>query len=213
VATAMTRRGDPDAGAGPPYHYVVTDIETDGPEPGRNSMRSFASVVMNADGQIVGQFEGCLAELPGAAPDPATLAWLQSHAAAWADLTRDPRPAAEVIGPYVDWLRALPLHAVFVAHPLAFDGFWMDWYLRRFAGLRLSCGPYGGERLFLHAGLDLASLIMGVAGWEFTDCRREAYPQAWSAGHQHTHRAIDDALGYAHILAAVLRQRDETLAR
>lgn len=34
--------------------YVVTDIETDGPWPGANSMRSFASVAVNAEGEELG---------------------------------------------------------------------------------------------------------------------------------------------------------------
>src|SRR4051794_9930572 len=49
--------------------YVVTDIEVDGPWPGPNSMRSFASVAVTLDGTEHGRFEAVLEELPGAAPD------------------------------------------------------------------------------------------------------------------------------------------------
>ena len=118
-----------------------------------------------------------------------------------------PRTAADVMADYVAWIRGLPVRAVFVAHPLAFDGIWIDWYLRRFTGLRLVCGPYGGEELFLGAGLDLPSLLMGVEGWELGQCRRENYPADWSGGHTHTHRAIDDALGYANVLGNALKRR------
>jgi hypothetical protein len=65
----------------------------------------------------------------------------------------------------------------------------------------------GGEELFLGAGLDLPSLLMGERGWELGQCRRENYPKDWSGGHMHTHRAIDDALGYANVLSNVLRRR------
>jgi hypothetical protein len=160
-------------------------------------MLSFASVIVDQHGQQGNAFEACLEPLPDARSDPDTLAWLQSQPEVWADATRDPLPAEQVIQNYVQWIRELPTLAVFVAHPLAFDGFWIDWYLRRFAGLRLVCGPYGGERLFLGAGLDLPSLLMGVTGWDYTRCRREYYPEDWYGGYRHTHRAIDDGRGIA----------------
>lgn len=189
------------------FCYAVTDIETDGPEPGQNSMLSFASVAVDKAGMVIDQFEGCLQPLKGATSDPGTLRWLQSQPEVWADATRDPKSPAAVMTGYVAWLRALPLRAVFVANPLAFDGFWIDWYLRRFTGYRLVCGPYGGEHLFLGAAIDLPSLVMGVTGWNFDRCRREYYPPAWLGQHAHTHRAIDDALGYAHVLTTLLMNR------
>jgi hypothetical protein len=206
VATILTRRGDPEEEDNVDgFCYVVTDIETDGPEPGKNSMRSFASVAVDQAGAVPDQFEGCLLPLDGAKADAGTLAWLRSQPNVWADLHRDPKPPSEVISAYIAWLRALPLQAVFVANPLLFDALWIDWYLRKFAGLRLLCGPYGGERLFIGGGLDLPSLVMGVLGWEFDKCQRSHYPKEWFGGHAHTHRAIDDALGYAHVLSNLLQ--------
>ncbi len=196
-----------DTGAGGALCYVVTDIETDGPTPGRQSMRSFASVVVGPDGEIGPQFEACLATLDGAEPDPTALAWLQGDPAVWADATRDPQPPAYVMVSYVDWIRALPAPALFVAHPLAFDGLWIDWCLRRFTGHRLAHGPLPGEPLFHGTGLDLPSLVMGVMGWNFDRCNRAHYPPDWLGGHAHTHRAIDDAMGYAHLLKEMLRRQ------
>lgn len=108
---------------------------------------------------------------------------------------------------YADWIRALPGPALFVAHPLAFDGLWIDWYLRRFTGHRLAHGPYTGAPLFHGAGIDLPSLIMGVMGWSYDRCSRAHYPPDWFGGHAHTHRAIDDAMGYAHLLQEMLRRQ------
>ena len=42
-----------DSRAADPWTYVVTDVELDGPWPGINSMRSFASVAVTADGELV----------------------------------------------------------------------------------------------------------------------------------------------------------------
>lgn len=210
MVSLWTNRGDPEhLGADRPFCYLVTDIETDGPQPGANSMRSFASVVVERDGTVGDRFEACLEPLEGAGPDPGTLEWLQGQTAVWADLVRDPQPPGEVMAAYAEWIRALPSQAVFTAHPLSFDGYWIDWYLRRFLGLRLNTGPYGGERLFLGAGLDLPSLIMGTAHRAYSQCRREFYPDAWLGGHEHNHRAIDDALGYAHLLGEMLRRGAE----
>lgn len=70
--------------------YIVTDIEVDGPWPGPNSMRSFASVALTHSGQTLGEFEGVLESLPGAAPNPDTYAWFQTQPEAWAAATTDP---------------------------------------------------------------------------------------------------------------------------
>ena len=107
--------------------YIVTDIEADGPTPGRNSMISFASVAVTAAGEEKGVFEAVLAPLPGAAPDPDTYAWFQTQPQAWAAATRDPRPAEQVMADYVDWIRAFEVGRVFAAFPLAFDG--LDRYI------------------------------------------------------------------------------------
>lgn len=199
-----------DAGPGGLYAYVVTDIETDGPTPGQNSMLSFASVFVDQYGRLGDEFTACLEPLEGAEADPDTLSWLKGTPEIWTDATRDPKPAPAVIQDYVQWIRGLPAQAIFVAHPLAFDGFWIDWYLRQFNNLRLVCGPYGGEQLFFGAGIDLPSLLMGVTGWDYTKCRHENYPDDWFGGNEHTHRAIDDTRGYAHVLSRALRQRENT---
>lgn len=112
--------------------YVVTDIEVDGPWPGPNSMRSFASVAITLDGTEQGRFEAVLEELPGAAPNQQTLAWFQSIPDVWEAATTDPDPAPDVMARYASWVKSLPGQKCFAASPLAFDGLWIDFYLRRF---------------------------------------------------------------------------------
>jgi hypothetical protein len=213
MATILTRRGDPEEGSiEAPLCFAVTDIETDGPDPGKHSMRSFASVAVDQSGTISDQFAARLLPLSGAVADPGTVAWLQSQPGAWADLNEDPKPASEVMPSYVRWLRELPHRVVFVANPLVFDALWLDWYLRMFADARLHCGPYGGERLFVGSGIDLPSLVMGTMRWEYVRCRRANYPAEWFGEHLHTHRAIDDAMGYANVLANLLRASNKRFA-
>jgi len=180
--------------------YVVTDIETDGPWPGANSMRSFASVAVSLDGTEHGRFEAVLEELPGAAPHPETLEWFLSIPQMWAAATADPRPVPAVMADYAAWIKALPGDSMFAASPLAFDGSWIDYYLRRFTRYGLVQGPYEEDRLFDGPGLCIRSYAAAVTGHPVADLSPTAMPGEWFGNVEHTHRAIDDALGYANLL-------------
>ncbi len=189
--------------------YVVTDIETDGPNPGANSMLSFASISVDANGEPTDEFQAVLEPLEGAKPDPHTLAWFKSQPEAWAAATENPIPAADIIERYVRWVRRLPGNPIFVAHPLVFDGLWMDFYLRKFAGIRLFKGSAIGERLFYTGGLCLQSFAAGRLGWPLWECRTDQFPAEWLSFVPHTHRAIDDARGSANLLVTLMKMPTE----
>lgn len=58
--------------------YVSTDVEANGPIPGRHSMLSFASFAFTVDVKTgiiteLGRFERNLIELPESMPDPKTM--------------------------------------------------------------------------------------------------------------------------------------------
>ncbi|GAB4224964.1 MAG: hypothetical protein Tsb0032_30460 [Kiloniellaceae bacterium] len=186
--------------------YVVTDIEVNGPTPGEHSMLAFASVAVDATGGEIDSFEAVLEPLPGAGEDAITINWFKGFPTAWAAATTDPQPPEAVMQRYADWVRGLPGAAIFAAHPLAFDGAWIDWYLRHFLGIRLLKGPWAGERLFHTAGLCLQAFAAGRTGWDFTACRTEAYPPEWLGHVPHDHISIDDARGYANLLRHLLRR-------
>jgi hypothetical protein len=190
-----------------PTIYLVTDIETDGPDPGPHSMLSFGCVATDAAG-VVGEFSVTLATLPGAAGDPGTLAWWATQPEAWAAATRDPAPPEQAMARFVAWVRALPARPVFAAYPLEFDGLWIDWYLRRFAGLRLRQAPRDAGSLFRGEALDIGSLAMGVLGLDTAAVlARRSWPESWLGGHAHDHEALSDARGYASLLRELLRRR------
>ncbi|WP_166134370.1 hypothetical protein [Nocardioides ochotonae] len=186
--------------------YVVTDIEVDGPWPGPNSMRSFASVAVTLDGTEHGRFEAVLEELPGAAPHAKTLEWFESIPEVWAAATTDPRPVPEVMARYADWVRSLPGEKTFAASPLAFDGIWIDYYLRRFTRYGILQGPYEEEYLFDGPGLCIRSYAAAVTGRPAAEMSPSALPGAWFGDVEHTHKAIDDALGYANLLVTLARK-------
>ncbi len=184
--------------------YIVTDIEADGPTPGKNSMLSFASVAVTADGAVKGEFEAVLAPLPGAVRDPDVYAWFQTVPEAWAAATTDPEPPAAVMAAFERWVRSFPQGRIFAAMPLGFDAMWIDHYLRRFTDRGLVEGLYVENRLFDEAGLCLRSLAAARLKRPLWECTPARFPSAWLGEHEHTHRAIDDARGYAHLLGVLM---------
>lgn len=184
--------------------YVVTDIEVDGPHPGPNSLRSFASVAMTASGGECGRFEAVLEPLPGAAPNPETYAWFQTVPEAWSACTTGARPVSTVLDDYVQWLRELPAPRTFAACPLGFDGTWMDYYLRRFTPYGLAQGPYEHDRIFHGPGLCVASFAAARLGRAPGGFEPSSLDPRLLGDVPHTHRAIDDAVGYAHLLRTLL---------
>lgn len=188
-----------------PHFYVVTDCEFDGPIPGANSMLSFGSVAVSAAGNILGEFEVVLRPLDGAATDPGTMAFWQRNPEAWAAATSNPEPAATGIRRFVDWVGSLGGEPIFAAHPLALDGLWIDFYLKRFTGRPLLEGPWVAGRLFRHPPLCIMSLVAGSTGRGQWECDVGHYPPEWLGAVEHTHRAIDDARGYANLLSFFTR--------
>lgn len=184
-----------------PYFYVVTDCEFDGPTPGTHSMLSFGSVAVSDSGETLGEFEVVLEPLEGAGRDQGTMAFWQRHPEAWAAATRNPEPAAAGMMRFVDWVRSLGGEPIFAAHPVALDGLWIDFYLRRFAGKPLFEGPWVSDRLFRHPPLCLMSMVAGSTGRGQWECDVDRYPAEWLGSVEHTHRAIDDARGYANLLS------------
>jgi len=186
--------------------YFVTDIEADGPFPGANALRSLASVAVSDALDEVGEFTANVEPSPGTRPSPATMAWFQRDAPdAWAALQVDPRPASEVMTAFVRWVETFAPPRIFVAHPVIFDGLWVDHYLAACTDRRLYSYAGHADALFVDGGLDLASLAMGSLGRSFIESRRDRLPPALFEGRGHSHLAIADARGYARLLRNLLR--------
>jgi hypothetical protein len=177
--------------------YVSTDIESDGPIPGPNSMLSFASTAFRDDKSLVSTFAANLDLLPGATGDAKTMQWWSTQPDAWAATRRDCRPPAVVMPEYVAWLKALPGKPVFVAYPAAYDFMFVYWYMIRFAG----------ESPFSHSALDIKSLVMAALGTEYRESTKRNMPRGWFEDKPHSHVALDDAIGqgvlFCNALAAV----------
>lgn len=185
--------------------FVVTDIEADGPTPLHNSMLSFASVAIEADGTPHGTFEAQLLQRPDRTTNEQTMAWWQTQPEAWAAATADAEDPAVVMPRYADWVEALPGPKVFVAAPMIFDGLWMDHYLDQFAGTRALSGPFKGRQIFRGGGICLYTMAGTLRGAPYLDWGMSKLPAEFYGHVAHTHRAIDDAQGFANVLVELLK--------
>jgi len=182
--------------------FVVTDIEADGPSPLGSSMLSFASVACDVTGRVLDEFEAVLERRPDRAPHPETMAWWQTQPEAWAAATTNPEAPELVMPRYADWVESLPGWHVFAAAPITFDGLWMDHYLETFAGVRVIGTPIKSMRqIFRGGGVDLYTMAGTLRGAEYLKWGMQRVPPAWYGNIVHTHRAIDDARGFANVLA------------
>lgn len=164
--------------------YVSTDVETDGPIPGVNSMLSFGSAAYLADKTLVSTFTANLETLPGAEADPPTMEWWGSQPEAWAACRENPETPEAAMQGYVSWLKSLPGRPVFVGYPAAFDFLFVYWYLIRFAG----------ESPFSHSALDIKTYAMAMLKKGYRESVKRNMPERWFDPLPHTHRALDDAI-------------------
>jgi hypothetical protein len=163
-------------------------------------------VAVSGSGDHVGEFEAVLEALPGAAPNPDTYAWFQTQPAAWAAATTNPQPATRVMEDFASWVLSLPQQRMFAAHPVAFDGLWIDYYLRRFTCYGITQGPYESRVLFEGGGMCIRSYAAAVTGRPVAAVSSRTLPAEWFGHVEHTHRAIDDARGYANLLVELFRR-------
>ncbi len=179
--------------------YVSTDVETDGPIPGINSMLSFASAAYLPDKTLISTFEANLEPLPEASPNPETMAWWQTQPEAWAACRQNLQQPEKAMWQYIGWLKNLPDKPVFVGYPVVFDFMWMYWYLIRFTG----------ESPFSFSALDIKSYAMAMMKSEFRETIKRTMPRHWFDKLPHTHQALDDALEQGALFCNMLKESRE----
>jgi hypothetical protein len=179
--------------------YVSTDVETDGPIPGPNSMLSFGSAAYLADKTLVSTFSANLETLPGAAGNPSTMEWWATQEAAWKACRENQQPPETAMRQYLAWLKGLPGRPVFVGYPVVFDFLFVYWYLIRFTG----------ESPFSHSALDMKTYAMALLNKPYRESTKRNMPRAWFDDLPHTHLALDDAIEQGALFCNMLRARRE----
>ena len=176
--------------------YVSTDVETDGPIPGVNSMLSFGSAAYLADKTLVATFEANLETLPDATSDAKTMDWWATQPEAWQACRADLQAPEIAMRKYLHWLQTLPGKPVFVGYPVAFDFMFVYWYLIRFAR----------ESPFSHSALDMKTLAMALLKVGYRDATKRRMPRHWFDDLPHTHRALDDAIEQGALFCNMLQE-------
>lgn len=167
-----------------PEIYVSTDIETDGPIHGENSLLSIGSAAYFSDKTLLGTFSANLETLVGAVQNPETMEWWKTQPEAWKACRKNCLSPEKAMQDYRIWLEQLPGRIIFLAYPVAFDYPFGSYYLRRFAGKN----PFG-----LNA-IDIRSYIMGLRGKNYRQSGTNYLPKRFFDNLPHTHVALDDAL-------------------
>jgi hypothetical protein len=189
----------------PQTTFVVTDIEADGPTPLHSSMLSFASVAVDYEGKVLGEFEANLVPRADRKPHPVTMDWWKTQPDAWVRATTNPEAPEIVMPRYADWVESLPGFRVFAAAPMIFDGLWMDAYLDEFAGTRVLGHPTGGRQIFKGGGVCLYTMAGTLRGAPYLNWGMQRVPAAWYGHIEHSHKAIDDARGFANVLVKLFQ--------
>jgi DNA polymerase III alpha subunit (gram-positive type) len=179
-----------------PEIYVSTDVETDGPIPGLNSMLSFGSAAYLADKTLIATFEANLETLPEAQPNPQTMAWWKTQQEAWLACRENLQAPEKAMRQYLGWLKHLPGKPVFVSYPVAFDFMFVYYYLIRFAG----------ESPFSHSALDIKTYAMAMMKKDYRESTKRNMPKQWFDRLPHTHKALDDAIEQGALFCNMLQE-------
>lgn len=183
-----------------PEIFISTDVETDGPIPGRNSMLSIGAAAIDVDGNILGTFSANLHQLPEATPDVKTMEWWTTEPEAWAACRCNLRDPAEAMTAYAKWSESFGSRPTFVAYPAGFDFLFTYWYLMAFVG----------RSPFSFSAIDIKTFAMAVMGTRYAESAKRNMPKRWFTEVPHTHVAVEDAIGQGLLFVNMLRESRAT---
>lgn len=176
-----------------PKLFISTDIETDGPHIGKNSMRSFASEALCPTTlKVISRFSINLKPLPHASENHQTVEvfFKGQFPNAWADLNQNPQDPAVAMKKYLFWLDSLNSDDLwFVAAPISFDKSWVNWYLKEFCWNNMSGAI---KTPFNFRDFDILSWECGLLGADPSEHDILIYPDEWASPLPHTHIARED---------------------
>lgn len=185
--------------------YFSLDVEADGPIPAQNSMLSLGLAAFTENGPVglpePAVFGVNFDLLPGAMPDPKTIAWWQGQGDAYARTRVDTKAPAIAMRMATGWVREVSARVgrkpVCVAYPATYDFMWWHWYSQRFLA----------EDIFGFQAFDLKTAAAVVLGLSFKETSKRNFPSSWFDGAgKHTHVASDDASEQGHLFTQIWRE-------
>jgi hypothetical protein len=190
--------------------YLVTDIESNGPNPVENSMLSLGCVAMLRDGTVLHEFYQNFELRPGTSPDPQTTEWWLKHTRAY-DATRENTVDIDKgMQNFYLWCSTIKHDPQFegknvllvpasMMHGL-YDGWFLMHHIHNF-------GPR--KNVLSKRYINIPDLAHSVIGGLVNNSAKRFYPKEWFEGApQHDHDALHDARGEAVMLASIFRAID-----
>lgn len=176
--------------------YFSTDVETDGPIPGDNSMLSLGSAAFTAEGKLIDTFYATLGTLPGAKGDVHTMQWWAENQAAYDETRKNIQPAQQVMERFVDWVNGHQGKPVFVGYPAGFDFLFVYWYIIH----------HNLQSPFSFSALDIKTYAMAMLKKGYRESTKKNMPGRWFSGSKHTHVAVDDAIEQGELFCNMLKE-------
>jgi len=176
---------------------VVLDWETTGLIPGPFSAISLGAVAV-VNGAEHSEFYTNILELPGAKRQRSTMEFWSHHQERWNDTLVNPKPPAEAMGSFVEWILKLPgtnKTRVFAANPASFESCFLMYYLYRYLPEDYFAQAFNRVRV-----LDIRTMVAMLFGKDFSRAERSLIPAEWTEGLKITHNALDDAREQARVL-------------
>lgn len=162
-------------------HYVMVDVETDGPIPGDYSMIAIGAVVVEPD--LKRTFKRYVRPLSGARWDIEALAVGDFTREETLDEPRFEDPES-VMRSFSEWIGELGiLKPIFIADNNGFDWSFVNWYFHHFIGRN----PFG------YSSQNLGSLYKGLMRNPFASFKHLRKTK-------HDHDPLNDAMGNAEVL-------------
>lgn len=183
--------------------YFSFDIEADGPSPSINSMLGFALVVMDQDGDVKGSFERNIFPLEDHTADPDTITWFTSpgNIDAYNYLKTNQVTAHEFVSDLVTFIGQFgDQPKKWVAAPAAYDWQWLSYYYHAFYPAATDFVKLAFKAECISSYFNAYSVINKLD--------REQSSQLWktlAGGHQHTHKAMDDASEQGFIFVGLMK--------
>jgi DNA polymerase III epsilon subunit-like protein len=171
-----------------PEIYVSLDIESNGPNPGMNSMLSLgAAAFLRNDLECKSTFSINFQPLANSSADPKTMEFWSKNQAAY-DATREnqihPMQAIPMFNAWAkQTAKQFNARPVAVCYPVSFDWMFVSYYMARY-----TIEP------FTHACIDLKSIAFAKLGKAYKGSGKKAWPKEWQVEGKHTHVAVDDAI-------------------
>lgn len=189
--------------------FFSTDMESDGPHPLKNSMISLGSVLLDVNGNPLGEeFSVNIQPLEGRIQDMETMnAFWMKHPAALAEAMRNPQDAAIAMQSFADWVKAMAdkydASPIFAAYPAEFDFTFVILYLMQFVPGSVPFGRPNGTPFY--GMLDMQSKASGILRKPYKQCAKKNWPKEWRSGKELPHIALEDARIQGEELGHMLR--------